>query len=114
MRLPSSDESCLTKLFDAGGTGMNSFRVLYNLEVLSSRIMPNNSNTVSSNANKFAEDFVKSGGLRLLLNVLEKDALPLDINYDIRQSAYFIALQLAGYLLCGQLVSFRFKQDGAA
>merc|ERR1719270_164691 len=66
--------------------------------------MPNNSNTVSSNANKFAEDFVKSGGLRLLLNVLEKDALPLDIDYDIRQSAYFIALQLAGYLLCGQLV----------
>ena len=105
MRLPSTDESCLTKLFDAGGTGMNSFRVLYNLEVLSSRIMPNNSNVVSSNANKFAEDFVKSGGLRILLNVLEKDALPLDIDYDIRQSAYFIALQLAGYLLCGQLVS---------
>ena len=104
MRLPSSDESCLTKLFDASGTGMNSFRVLYNLEVLSSRIMPNNTNIVSSNANKFAEDFVKSGGLRLLLNVLEKDALPLDIDYDIRQSAYFIALQLAGYLLCGQLV----------
>ena len=65
--------------------------------------MPN-SNIVSSTANKFAEDFVKSGGLRLLLNVLEKDALPLDIDYDIRQSAYFIALQLAGYLLCGQLV----------
>ena len=105
MRLPSSDESCLTKLFDASGTAMNSFRVLYNLEVLSSRIMPNtNTNIVSSNANKFAEDFVKSGGLRLLLNVLEKDALPLDIDYDIRQSAYFIALQLAGYLLCGQLV----------
>ena len=105
MRLPSTDESCLTKLFDASGSGMNSFRVLYNLEVLSSRIMPNNCNIVSSNANKFAEDFVKSGGLRILLNVLEKDALPLDIDYDIRQSAYFIALQLAGYLLCGQLVS---------
>ena len=105
MRLPSSDESCLTKLFDAAGPAMNSFRVLYNLEVLSGRIMQtNNSNLVSSNANKFAEDFVKSGGLRLLLNVLEKDALPLDIDYDIRQSAYFIALQLAGYLLCGQLV----------
>ena len=104
MRLPSSDESCLTKLFDAGGAGMNSFRVLYNLEVLSGRIMPNNSNLVSSIANKFAEDFVKSGGLRLLLNVLEKDALPLDIDYDTRQSAYFISLQLAGYLLCGQMV----------
>ena len=111
MRLPSTDESCLTKLFDASGTGMNSFRVLYNLEVLSSRIMPNNSNIVSSNANKFAEDFVKSGGLRILLNVLEKDALPLDIDYDIRQSAYFIALQLAGFLLCGQLVSIAVVQS---
>ena len=99
---------------------MNSFRVLYNLEILSSRIMPSNQ---SSNSNKFGEDFVKSGkywlligqflitlvsywsgGLRLLLNVLEKDALPLDIDYDIRQSAYLIALQLAAYILCGQLV----------
>ena len=103
MRLPSSDdEESLSKMFDAGGEGMNSFRVLYNLEILSSRIMPHN--IMTSVSNKFAEDFVKSGGLRLLLNVLEKDALPLDIDYDIRQSAYFIALQLAAYILCGQLV----------
>ena len=102
MRLPKSEDT-LEKSFDASATGMCPFRVLYNLEVLSSRIMPNNS-IISSNANRFGEDFVKSGGLRILLNVLEKDALPLDIDYDIRQSAYFIALQLAGYLLCGQMV----------
>jgi len=102
MRLPKSEDT-LEKSFDASAPGMCPFRVLYNLEVLSSRIMPNNS-IISSNANRFGEDFVKSGGLRILLNVLEKDALPLDIDYDIRQSAYFIALQLAGYLLCGQMV----------
>jgi hypothetical protein len=31
---------------------------------------------------------------RILLNVLEKDALPFDVDYDIRQSAYLIALQV--------------------
>ena len=53
---------------------------------------------------KFGEDFIRSGGLRHILNVLDKDALPFDVDYDIRQSAYLIALQLAGYLLCGQTV----------
>lgn len=53
---------------------------------------------------KFGEDFVRTGGLRQILNVLDKDALPFDVDYDIRQSAYLIALQLAGYLLCGQTV----------
>jgi hypothetical protein len=32
---------------------------------------------------------------RILLNVLEKDALPFDVDYDIRQSAYLIALQVS-------------------
>ena len=45
-------------------------------------------------ASKFGEDFLTAGGLRILTNVLEKDALPLDIDYDIRQSAYFISLQV--------------------
>jgi ubiquitin carboxyl-terminal hydrolase 9/24 len=58
-----------------------------------------------SSGTKFGEDFVRSGGLRLLLNVLEKDALPLEIDYELRQSAYFVSLQLAGYLLCGQTVT---------
>ena len=102
MRLPRSGDT-LEKLFDATANGMTPFRVLYNLEVLSSRIMPSQG-PLPGHASKFAEDFLTSGGLRILTNVLEKDALPLDIDYDIRQSAYFISLQLAGYLLCGQTV----------
>jgi ubiquitin carboxyl-terminal hydrolase 9/24 len=102
MRLPRSDDT-LEKLFDTTATGMTPFRVLYNLEVLSSRIMPSQG-PLPGHASKFAEDFLTAGGLRILTNVLEKDALPPDVDYDIRQSAYFIALQLAGYLLCGQTV----------
>jgi len=101
MRLPRSGDT-LEKLFDTTAAGMTPFRVLYNLEVLSSRMMPSQGH--AGHASKFAEDFLTAGGLRILTNVLEKDALPLDIDYDIRQSAYFISLQLAGYLLCGQTV----------
>ncbi len=36
----------------------------------------------------------ESSPCRILLNVLEKDALPSDVDYDIRQSAYLIALQV--------------------
>ena len=54
-------------------------------------ILTNDPNDIYS---KFGEDFVKAGGLRILLNVLEKDALPMDIDYDIRQSAYLISLQV--------------------
>ena len=71
-------------------------------QVLSSRIMP--SSLPNRSSAKFGEDFVRTGGLRQILNVLDKDALPFDVDYDIRQSAYLIALQLAGYLLCGQTV----------
>jgi len=103
LKIPEAKAS-LEKLFDAAASGMNPFRVLYNLEVLSGRIMPCASFDNGNNDSKFGEDFIKAGGLRILLNVLEKDALPMDIDYDIRQSAYLISLQLAGYLLCGQTV----------
>ena len=68
---------------------------------MSSRIMPVGG---ADDDQRFGQEFLKAGGLRILLNVLEKDALPVDIDYEIRQSAYLISLQLAGYLLCGQTV----------
>ena len=36
--------------------------------------------------------------------VFERDSLPLDTDYDVRQRIYLIALQIAAYLLCGQSV----------
>ncbi len=43
---------------------------------------------------KFSSVDYESSPCRILLNVLEKDALPSDVDYDIRQSAYLIALQV--------------------
>ena len=105
----------LERILDASAPNMTPFRVLYNLEVLSGRIMPCWSAAAGPSADKFGESFVRSGGLRLILNVLDKEALPFDVDYDIRQSAYLIALQLAGYLLCGQTVLHNSgKEEGLA
>ena len=88
----------LGKLFDSGAEGMSPFRVLYNLEVLSGKLMPLNETDLSK---QFCQDFLECGGLRHILNVLEKDSLPVDTDYDIRQSIYLITLQIGAYLLCG-------------
>lgn len=94
----------LAKLFDATAEHMNPFRVLYNLEVLSSRLMPtkhsNNSYLVNA-SQQFCADFVNAGGLGLILGVLERTSMPADVDYDLRQNAYLVALQLSDYLLCG-------------
>ena len=89
----------LGKLFDSGAEGMSPFRVLYNLEVLSGKLMPLNETNMCQ---QFCQDFLECGGLRHILNVLEKDSLPVDTDYDIRQSIYLITLQLGAFLLCGQ------------
>lgn len=89
----------LGKLFDGGAEGMSPFRVLYNLEVLSGKLMPTNATDIS---HQFCQDFLECGGLRHILNVFEKDALPVNTDYDIRQSIYLVTLQLGAFLLCGQ------------
>ena len=89
----------LGKLFDPGAEGMSSFRVLYNLEVLSGKLMPLNETNISQ---QFCQDFLECGGLRHILNLLEKDSLPVDTDYDIRQCVYLITLQIAAFLLCSQ------------
>ena len=91
----------LEKLFDAGAENMSPFRVLYNLEVLSSRLMPTKP---EDNALQFSQDFLNVGGLRCILNVFERESLPVSTDYDIRQRIYLVALQIVAHLLCGQAV----------
>ena len=43
----------------------------------------------------FCDEFLTNGGLSLVVNVLQPEALPNDINYEIRQGCYSICLQLA-------------------
>lgn len=44
------------------------------------------------------EEFLNNGGLSLVVNVLQPESLPADINYEIRQGCYSICLQLARFL----------------
>ncbi|XP_062568779.1 ubiquitin carboxyl-terminal hydrolase 24-like [Saccostrea cucullata] len=103
-RLPPKD--VLRSLFDASAQDMSAFRVLYNLEVLSSKLMPISvdlATRISSQA--FCDDFLSVGGLQMVVNVLQAESLAPEVNYTIRQGCYSICLQLARFLLCGQTVS---------
>ena len=65
-------------------------RVLYNLEVLSGKLLP----TKVEAAPKFSNDFLEAGGLRVILDVFQHDALPVDVNCDIRQSIYLVIIKV--------------------
>ena len=45
-------------------------------------------------AKSFCEDFLNAGGLSLVVNVLQKEAIPPDVDYQTRQGCYAISLQL--------------------
>ena len=62
---------------------------------MSSRIMPCYPSINMSV--KFGEDILNSGGLRHLLNVLDKDALPFDVDTDTRQECRFSIFFLLNY-----------------
>ncbi|KAL5016318.1 hypothetical protein ScPMuIL_005907 [Solemya velum] len=96
----------LKSLFDSSATDMSAFRVLYNLEVLSSKLMSTSQDMGTKlSAQCFCEDFLNSGGLSMVVNVLQPESLPTETNYQIRQGCYSICLQLARFLLCGQDVT---------
>jgi len=66
--------------------------------------------TVQS-ARKFCEDFLEANGFNLTLNILQKDTIQPEVDYETRQGCYVLSLQLlrfaaffhASYchLLCG-------------
>lgn len=51
----------------------------------------------------FRENWLNAGGLGLIMNILLPDTLPNNADYELRQSCYYIILQLARFLLCGEL-----------
>ena len=98
---PEAAKDTLRKLFDVTGVGMSPFRILYNLEVLSGLLMPT---SLPGQLQQFPNCFLHNGGLRVVLGLFDKDSLPNDMDYVMRQSIYTIALQVARFLLCGQSV----------
>ncbi|XP_033884099.3 ubiquitin carboxyl-terminal hydrolase 24-like isoform X2 [Acipenser ruthenus] len=98
-----SASSILESLFCSSAPGMSTFRVLYNLEVLSSKLMPTTDDEMAKTSVKsFCENFLKAGGLSLVVNVMQRDSIPSEVDYETRQGVYSICLQLARFLLVGQ------------
>ncbi|KAM3914119.1 ubiquitin carboxyl-terminal hydrolase 24 isoform 1-T1 [Leptodactylus fuscus] len=107
-----SASSILESLFRSSAPGMSTFRVLYNLEVLSSKLMPTADDEMARNcAKSFCENFLKAGGLSLVVNVMQRDSIPSEVDYETRQGVYSICLQLARFLLVGQTMPAAFDED---
>jgi hypothetical protein len=65
------------------------------MQVLSSRLMPvSRDAALVQNAKTFCSDFLASGGLGVLVNILQKDGLPSDVDSSTRQDCYAICLML--------------------
>ncbi|XP_029106559.1 ubiquitin carboxyl-terminal hydrolase 24 isoform X1 [Scleropages formosus] len=107
-----SAASILESLFRSSAPGMSTFRVLYNLEVLSSKLMPTSDDEMAKTSVKsFCENFLKAGGLSLVVNVMQKDSIPSEVDYETRQGVYSICLQLARFLLVGQTMPSILDED---
>ncbi|XP_076009075.1 ubiquitin carboxyl-terminal hydrolase 24 isoform X3 [Genypterus blacodes] len=107
-----SAASILESLFRSSAPGMSTFRVLYNLEVLSSKLMPTSDDEMAKTSSKsFCENFLKAGGLSLVVNVLQRDSIPSEVDYETRQGVYSICLQLARFLLVGQSMPAALDDD---
>ena len=76
---------------------MNVYSLLYliHLQVLSSKLMPTIRDPVSlQSARVFTGDFLMAGGLSHVVNVLQREAIPADVDYETRQGCYATVLQL--------------------
>ncbi|KAJ7330594.1 Ubiquitin carboxyl-terminal hydrolase 24 [Desmophyllum pertusum] len=88
----------LQNMFKCISPGMSPFRILYNLE----QIDADTHRDGGANARMFKENFLAGGGLSVVVNILQKDMFPQDVDTEIRRGCYAICLQLARFLLCGQ------------
>ena len=94
---PDAAKEILFRLLDPSGLHMSPLRVLYNLEILSSRILPSNGGTGGVECRDASENC-----LQAILRLFGKEFLPSDTENEVRKSIYVISLQLTRFLLCGQ------------
>ena len=74
------------------------------VKVLSGKLMPTVVDSATGSSTQlFRREFLSAGGLNLVCGVLRKDFFPCEISYEIRQGCSLIALQLARFLLCGEV-----------
>ncbi|KAJ7423927.1 hypothetical protein WISP_31194 [Willisornis vidua] len=81
-------------------------------KVLSSKLMPTADDEMARNcAKSFCENFLRAGGLSLVVNVMQRDSIPSEVDYETRQGVYSICLQLARFLLVGQTMPTLLDED---
>ena len=67
-------------------------------QVLSSQLMPTQREVDEANMQVFRRNFLEVGGLKSVINVLQRNALPSSVDLTIRQDCYAIALSLARWV----------------
>ncbi|XP_071800380.1 ubiquitin carboxyl-terminal hydrolase 24-like isoform X2 [Asterias amurensis] len=106
-------KATLDSLFKTNSQSMSAFRLLYNLEVLSSRLVPSlqEDKATQMSAQTFRENFLNAGGLSLVISVLQRESIPQDMDEETRRGCYIICLHLARFLLCGETTTDVMESD---
>ncbi len=68
--------------------------LLLPLQVLSSLLMPTQYKSDDASSKQFRRNFLEAGGLKFVVNVLQRNALSSDVVLTVRQDCYAIALSL--------------------
>jgi ubiquitin carboxyl-terminal hydrolase 9/24 len=72
--------------------------LVYNIEVLSGKLMPANRSPSETSASLFRHNFSEAGGLKCILGILQNFSSSVDS--AVQQDCYAITLSLAKHLLC--------------
>ena len=92
----SVSHDVIQRLFDPAKN--SPMQLLYTFEVLSGQILPvHEVDSRETSAQDFRQQFLRAGGLKFVINILQRNALPQDVDINIRQDCYAIALFLARY-----------------
>ncbi|XP_062862625.1 probable ubiquitin carboxyl-terminal hydrolase FAF-X isoform X2 [Trichomycterus rosablanca] len=91
-------ESSLSPTLDSRFFGPSPSQVLYLIEVVYALLMPA-SGTLGEDANDFQYNFLRSGGLPLVLSMLTRNNFLPNADMETRRGAYLNALKIAKLLL---------------
>jgi len=100
---PLQPEEALEQVFNFESCSL--IRLLYNLEILSSRILPlSNQNIIKESSRTFRKHFIEHSGVEYLLKFLQKlhHSIQDEYQYVLCQEMTILILQLIQLLLCGQ------------
>lgn len=77
---------------------------MFVLQALSAKLVPTNAEIANAvNSNRFKQEFLVAGGLHYICGILRKDYFSAGVSTEVRQGCCHIALQLARFLLCGEV-----------